>query len=83
MNIDNKSSIDDIKEKLNCIYKTTDIIHVSVNQKRKKINAVEAKITGLYTNFITVIGNVNGYIEDFTITYIDIMLGNTNIIELN
>ena len=73
----------DIKNKLSDIYKKTDIIHVSVVQKRKRLTAVEAKITGIYANFITVTGNVNGYIEDFTISYIDIIVGNIVIIELN
>ena len=64
------------------IYHNTNIIRVSLNQKRKKINTVEAKITGIYNNFITVTSFVNNYEESFTITYIDLMIGRINIDEL-
>ena len=64
------------------IYLNTNIIHVSINKKRKKINSVEAKIIGIYNNFITVTSFVNNYEESFTITYIDLMIGRICIDEL-
>ena len=58
------------------------VIHVSLNQKRIKIESVEAKIVGIYDNFIRVTSIVNGYEESFSISYIDLYTGDIAIREL-
>lgn len=77
-----KSQFLELKQKLKQIYLNSNIIHIDVCQKRKKLNNISAKINGIYDNFLCVESNVNGYIEDFTISYIDILMNNILIYEL-
>ncbi len=78
-----KTSIDEIKERLENLYNTNPNISIDIMQKRKRMKGVKAILTGVYTNFITVESMVNRYKESFTISYIDIMIGNYKINELS
>lgn len=71
-----------IKNKIKEINSKSSVIHVSLNQKIIKIESVEAKIVGIYGNFIRVTSNVNGYEESFSISYIDLYTGDIAIKEL-
>lgn len=71
-----------LKEKLENLYKVNNIIHIDIMQKRKKINNVEAKIEGVYNRFICVTSMVGNYAENFTISYIDLMMNKIVIKEL-
>ncbi|MCR5350646.1 MAG: hypothetical protein K6E20_06625 [Acholeplasmatales bacterium] len=82
---DNKISVDkleEIKEKITLLKNTNSIIHVSLNKKRKNVKLAKANITGIYPKFISVTSDVNGYEEDFSIMFIDIIMGNVIIEEL-
>lgn len=71
-----------IKNKIKEINSKSSVIHVSLNQKRIKIESVKAKIVGIYDNFIRITSNVNGYEESFSISYIDLYTGDIAIKEL-
>ncbi|MDE5546045.1 MAG: hypothetical protein K2I88_01125 [Anaeroplasmataceae bacterium] len=71
-----------IKEKLELLYKTSNLIHVSIHNKRNKVLDAPSKIVGIYQRFLCVESKVNTYVEKFTINYTDIMTGNITIKEL-
>lgn len=71
-----------IKNKIEKLFNNKEIIHVSVNMKRKNVKNVEAIILGVYNNFFTVRSKINFYEEDFTISYIDLLIKNISIKEL-
>lgn len=72
----------DLKRNLNELFdEVNKEIHVTV-KKRSGIVNVKSIITGVYDNFVCVTSNVNGYNEDFTILYKDIMTNNVVIEEL-
>lgn len=71
-----------IKEKLEGIYKSSNLIHVSIHNKRNKIIEAPSKIIGIYQRFMCVESKVNSYVEKFTIHYTDLMTGNITIKEL-
>lgn len=72
----------DLKRNLNELFEVNKEIHVTVKKKRSGIVNVKSIITGVYDNFVCVTSNVNGYNEDFTILYNDIMTNNVVIEEL-
>ncbi|MCM1131796.1 MAG: hypothetical protein NC087_09935 [Anaeroplasma bactoclasticum] len=71
-----------IKEKLEAVYKSSNLIHVSIHNKRNKILDAPSKIIGIYPRFLCVEAKVNTYVEKFTINFVDIMTGNITIKEL-
>lgn len=71
-----------IKEKLEGIYKSSNLIHVSIHNKRNKIIEAPSIIIGIYQRFMCVESKVNSYVEKFTIHYTDLMTGNITIKEL-
>lgn len=71
-----------IKEKLEAIYKTSTIIHVSIHNKRNKVLNAPSRILQIYPRFLCVESKVNSYVEKFTINYTDLMTGNITIKEL-
>ncbi|MDE7263429.1 MAG: hypothetical protein K2N64_02040 [Anaeroplasmataceae bacterium] len=71
-----------IQEELERIYQSTNLIHVSILNKRNKVVEAPSKILGIYSRFLCVESKVNAYVEKFTINYIDIMTGNIIIKEL-
>ena len=74
--------LEEIKNKLNELYKQNKNIHVSINDGRRKVKSALTKITGSYTNFICVKSEVNKYMESFTISYKDILIKRIVIDEL-
>ena len=72
----------DIKNRLNDLYKKNIEIHVYVQPKRKRVNNAPCKIKGVYDKFIIVESKVGMYDESFSITYVDIYIGNIIIKEL-
>ena len=78
-----KLDIATIKNRLNELYKTNKLIHVSVNQGRTKVTDVPSNITGIYNHFLCVTSKVKNYKEEsFTINFIDILIGKFKIKEL-
>lgn len=79
-----KLDIETIKSKLNELFKTNKLIHVSVNSGRTKLTDVPSTITGIYNHFLCVTSKVKNYKEEsFTINFIDILIGKFQIKELN
>lgn len=76
------SQLKHIQEELKRIYQLTNLIHVSILNKRNKIIEAPSKIVGIYSRFLCVESKVNTYLEKFTINYTDIMTGNIVIKEL-
>jgi len=65
-------TINEIKNKLNALYKENKSIHIDVT-KRKGVKNVLCHISGIYEYFICVSSDVNGYLESFTISYADVL----------
>ena len=83
MELSVNQKIDEIKNKLIELHKQKKIIHVSINDGKKKIKSAPTKITGAYPNFICVESEVNKYMESFTIHYRDIIIKKILIDELS
>ena len=77
------SQLDNIKERIILLNSSSNVIHVSINIKRKSINNVASKILSIHERFICIEAKINDYFEKFTINYIDIIMGNFIIKELN
>ena len=71
-----------LKEKLIEIYNKSEIIHVDLSMKRKRLNNIEAKIVGIYDRFLCITSVINNYEENFTITFIDLLKYKIKIKEL-
>ena len=82
MSTNNLKSIAEIKEKLKELYKASPIIHVDVLQKRRRVKNATAKINGIYDYFVSVEADINNYIENFSITFVDVLTKNIIIREL-
>ena len=72
-----------IKNKISELYNKKEDIHVTINLKRKRVSNAKSKITGVYKNFFTVKSQVSLYYEDFSINYVDILIKNVSIKELD
>ncbi|MBR6072400.1 MAG: hypothetical protein IKP77_06205 [Acholeplasmatales bacterium] len=79
MNVD----INIIKSKILKLYKENEPIHIDVNLKRRNVKNALGIIKGVYDNFFIVKSKVNLYDEEFSISYIDILIKNISIKELN
>ena len=78
-----KLDLDTLKVKLQDIFKTTSLVHVSVNSGRSRYSDVPSTITGIYNHFFCVTSNVKNYqAESFTINFVDILIGKFSIKEL-
>lgn len=77
-----EEKIEELRKKLEAIRNNNSIIHVSLSKKRMNVNKAKTNITGIYPKFISVTSNINGYDEDFSIMFIDILMGNIIIEEL-
>jgi uncharacterized protein Veg len=75
-------SIEEIRKRVKEIYKISPIIHVNVVQKRRSVKNATARIKGIYGLFICVESEINHYLEEFTISYIDLLTKNIIIQEL-
>ena len=82
MSTNNLKSIAEIKEKLKELYKASPIIHVDVLQKRRRVKNAMVKINGIYDYFVSVEADINNYIENFSITFVDVLTKNIIIREL-
>ena len=82
MELSPNQRIEEIKIKLEELFKKNKIIHVSIIESRKKVKSAPSKITGIYPNFICVESEVNRYMENFSIPYRDIMIKKIVIDEL-
>ena len=82
MSTNNLKSIAEIKEKLLELYKASPIIHVDVLQKRRRVKNAMVKINGIYDYFVSVEADINNYIENFSITFVDVLTKNIIIREL-
>ena len=76
------SQLNVIKEKIKIINSSSNIIHVTMNNKRKSVHNAVSKILSIHDRFICIESKVNDYIEKFTINYIDLLIGNFSIKEL-
>ena len=82
MSTNNLKSIAEIKEKLHELYKASPIIHVDVLQKRRRVKNAMVKINGIYDYFVSLEADINNYIENFSITFVDVLTKNIIIREL-
>lgn len=80
-NIDN-SQLKKIKEKLQNIKENSSIIHVSIHNKRNGVVDAISKIISIHDKFFCVESKINSYVEKFTINYIDLLINNISIKEL-
>ena len=81
-NIDN-SQLKRIKEKLQNIKENSSIIHVSIHNKRNGVvDATSKIIISIHDRFFCVESKINSYVEKFTINYIDLLINNISIKEL-
>lgn len=79
-----KLDLETLKTKLQEIYKSNDLVHVSVNSGRTKLTDIPSTITGIYNHFFCVTAHIKNYQEEsFTINFIDILIGKFTIRELN
>ena len=79
----NSDDINIIKAKIIKLFNDKKNIHVTINVKRKKVKNAISEIVGVYKNFFNVKSYVNLYYEEFSISYIDILIGNVSISELS
>ena len=78
-----KLDLHTVKTKLQDIFKTNKIVHVSINSGRSKTIDIPSTITGIYNHFFCVTAHVKNYQEEsFTINFIDILIGKFTIKEL-
>lgn len=75
--------INAIKDKILALYKKNEVIHVTINVKKKNAKNREALIINVYKNFFVIKSKVNLYEEEFTISYIDLLIDNIAIKELD
>ncbi len=71
-----------IKSRILRLYNQKEDIHVTVNVKKKKANTVKSQITGVYANFFTVKSQASFYVQESSISYVDILINNVSIEEL-
>ena len=79
----NSDDINIIKNKISKLYNDNSVIHITINVKRKNAKNKEAIITGIYKNFFNVKMKGNLYDEELSISYIDLLIGNISINEIN
>jgi hypothetical protein len=78
-----KLDVQTIKNRLEYLFKTNSLVHVSVNSGRTRLTDVPSNITGIYNHFLCVTSKVKNYKEEaFTINFIDILIGKFKIKEL-
>lgn len=71
-----------IKESINSFYNNKSIIHVNSNLKHKGVVNLECIIKEVYDNYFIVKFN-NQFYKEMNITYIDLLIKNITIKELN
>ena len=69
----------DLKNKLIDLNSKSNVIHVDLSQKRRRLNNITATIEGIYDRFLCISSLINKYNESFTITFIDIL---TNVVKI-
>ena len=78
-----KLDIQTVKTRLQEIFKTNKLVHVSLNSGRTKLTDIPSTITGVYNHFFGVTAHLKNYQEEsFTINFIDILIGKFKIKEL-
>ncbi len=79
------SSLLEIKQQIQYLYKTNPHIHLDVNIARPKLNLcnVEATIKGVYPNLFMIEEISNGHLKQHSIQYSEIIMKNVIIKELN
>ena len=82
-NVKNSDDINIIKNKILKLYNDKALIHVTVNVKRKNVKNKPSEIINVYNNFFYVRSQNGFYDEEFSISYIDLLIGNISIKELN
>ena len=65
--------IDDIRKEIKTLYNEKKTIHVDVLNKRTRVKNALCEISGIYEYFHCVSSNINGYMESFSISYVDIL----------
>ena len=78
-----KLDLDTVKTRLQTIFSTNKVIHVSVTSGRTKLTDIPSTITGIYNHFFCVTAHIKSYQEEsFTINFIDVLIGKFKIKEL-
>ncbi len=79
-----KLDLETVKTKLQEIYSSNKVVHVSVHSGRTKLTDIPSTITGIYNHFFCVTAHIKNYQdESFTINFIDVLIGKFKIKELN
>lgn len=79
-----KLDLETVKTRLQEIFSSNKVVHVSVNSGRTKLTDIPSTITGIYNHFFCVTAHIKSYQEEsFTINFIDILIGKFKIKELN
>lgn len=76
------SQLKNIKQKLQNIKEDSNIIHVSIHNKRNGVVDAISKIISIHDRFFCLESKINNYVEKFTINYIDLLINNISIKEL-
>lgn len=78
-----KLDLQTVKIRLQELFKTNKLVHVSLNSGRTKLTDIPSTITGVYNHFFCVTAVIKNYQEEsFTINFIDILIGKFTIKEL-
>lgn len=78
-----KLDLQTVKTRLQELFKTNKLVHVSLNSGRTKLTDIPSTITGVYNHFFCVTAVIKNYQEEsFTINFIDILIGKFTIKEL-
>ena len=73
-----------LKTKLQEVFLTNKLVHITTNSGRTKVIDVPSTITGIYNHFFCVTAHIKSYQEEsFTINFIDVLIGKFSIKELD
>lgn len=78
----NNEDIEKVRLICKKLYSTNNPIHIYISKDKKRKTELECQITGIYPRFINVNYYENNKINSLTISYIDIMIRNIVIREL-
>jgi len=70
-----KLTLDEIREKIETLSKDSPEVRIDLNQSRRKMSDLPARITAVYKNFFIVENNDRGYIARYTVQFGELLTG--------